>query len=109
MFPLQNRNSPWSGDCSPVPVAGIHPEGGQNLGLEGVPPGDDADAAIPGVELDPTDAVELGKGPACREHLAFEVGVHDASLGEVLGHHRFDGRGQHAEGDVAVHPCSVKW
>ena len=43
-----------------------------------------------------------------RDHLAGEVGVADVGRGEVLRHHGFDHRCEHADGDVARTRFSVR-
>ena len=67
-----------------VPLFGVDPECGQDLGLEGGASGDEAEAGSGHLEADPPDAGEVPQRPAGGEGLVAEVGVGHLGLGQVL-------------------------
>ena len=76
--------------------------------LQAVAAGDDVDVASVRLDADTADPVELGESSPRRDHLAGEVGVAHVGRGEVLRHHGFDHRCEHADGDVARTRFSVR-
>ena len=87
-----------------APSGGVDAEGGEDLGLEGARPGDYLTlVAVRVAEADHPHPLELTKGAACGEVLAFEVGVGELSGPHVDAHHRFQDSAEHVDGDVSPH------